>query len=44
MILKIGIVTVKLQITTYMTSQRLRHRKFVVKMTSQNFSIFKLLP
>jgi len=48
MVLKIDSDTIKLQKVTYdvifMTSQRLRHRKFVIKMTLQNVSIFKPLP
>jgi len=42
MVLKIEYNTIKLQKVTYdvifMTSQRLRHRKYVIKMTLQNFS------
>jgi len=42
MVLKIGCDTIKLQKVTYdvifMTSQILRHRKYVIKMTLQNFS------
>jgi len=46
--LKIDYDTVKLQKATYyvnfMTLSRLRHRKYVIKMTSQFFPIFKSLP
>jgi len=48
MVLKIYYDTVKFQKATnditFMMSQRKRHRKYIIKITSQKFSIFKPLP